>query len=156
MAPLRLAPLLLSMLFMAVLAGCATPPESPSQVVQPPPPRLDDRMDGVWAPTKAEVGGRDFRLPPEFRLEIRGQRFTVRGGARPDAGALEFLPGEPAGLNVIGQEGPTRDRRLMAIYRFNGLDELEICYDLSGTTRPADFVSRPETRLFRITYRKVP
>jgi uncharacterized protein (TIGR03067 family) len=148
---------LLSLLAAALwLAGCATPPPAAPAAVQPPPPRVDDRMDGVWAPQKAEMAGREFRLPPEFRLEVRGNRFTIRQTARPDAGVIEFLATEPAGLNVIGEEGPTKGRKLMAIYRFNTPNELEICYDLSGATRPTAFESRPDTQLFRITYRRVP
>lgn len=155
MANIRSVAAMTSMILALLLAGCATPPPAPPVAVQPPPPRVDDRMDGVWAPQKAEVGGRDFRLPPEFRLQVRGNRFTVTGSARPDAGALEFLTSEPAGLNVTGEEGPTKGVKLMAIYRFINMNELEICYDLSGNSRPTAFESKPETRLFRITYRRV-
>ncbi len=156
MANLRSAAWLIPAFALTVLAGCVTPPPAAPVVATPAPPRVDDRMDGVWAPLKAEIGGRDYRLPPEYRLQIRGTRYTTLGGGRPDAGSLEFFATEPAGINVQGEEGPMKDRQLMAIYRFNAPNELEICYDLSGTTQPTAFESKPETRLFRITYRRVP
>jgi len=132
-----------------LLAACAAVPEGP------PPP--DVALTGKWRPSKAEVSGRDFNLPKEFVLEIQGDRFTTTGGLRPDSGKLVFLRGEPRGLDVIGEEGPTKDMRLPAIYRvLVGGAGLEICYDLSGKARPTEFVSKPDTQLFRISYVRAP
>jgi uncharacterized protein (TIGR03067 family) len=55
-------------------------------------------------------------------------------------------------VDVIGEDGATKGQRLPAIYRFNG-NEMEICYDLAGKERPAEFASKPGTQQFRITYR---
>lgn len=132
-----------------LLAACAVVPEGP------PPP--DVALTGKWRARKAEVSGRDFKLPAAFLLEIQGDRFTTTGGARPDSGKLVFLRGEPLGIDVIGEVGPTKDMRLPAIYRvLEGGAALEICYDLSGKTRPTEFASKPDTQLFRITYSRQP
>lgn len=143
---------------MLMLGACATAPDTPPTPPPAPAPLVDATIAGSWVAGKAEIGGRDFRLPKDFRLEIHGARFATRNGARPDAGQLVFHAGLPKGMDVIGEQGPTAGRKLLAIYRLNGegSKELEICYDLSGTTRPAEFVSKPDTQLFRITYTRAP
>ena len=136
-----------------LLGACATVSEPPAPVPAPLP-LVDMALTGNWVAGKAEIGGRDFRLPKDFRLEIQGMRFVTKNGARPDAGQLVFHAGTPKGIDVIGEQGPTAGRKLMAIYRLTGegSKDLEICYDLSGATRPVAFESKPDTQLFRITY----
>lgn len=144
-----------ALVFIAFLAACATAPEPGPPL--PPAPLIDPSISGRWLAGKAEIGGRDFRLPANFTLHVEGNLFSTRNGSRLDAGRLIFHPGTPKGMDVIGEQGPTAGRKLMAIYRLASEGkELEICYDLSGVTRPADFVSRPETQLFRITYTRAP
>lgn len=142
-------------LLAGLLAACATAPEP---VPPPPTPLIDAALGGRWLAGKAELGGRDFRLPANFTLHVDGNLFSTTNGGRTDAGRLVFHAGTPKGLDVIGEHGPTAGRKLMAIYRLVGDDgkELEICYDLSGATRPAEFVSKPDTQLFRITYKRAP
>lgn len=139
-----------------LLAACATAPEP----APPPPPQplIDATVSGRWLAGKAELGGRDFRLPVDFTLHINGNLFSTTNGGRVDAGRLVFHAGTPQGMDVIGEHGPTAGRKLMAIYRLVGNDgkQLEICYDLSGATRPTEFVSKPDTQLFRITYKRAP
>lgn len=140
------------------LAACVVGPTAPPVPPAPlaPPARQvvssDPAMTGTWLPIKAELGGKDFRFVPDFKLEVRGDRFKTYGGTKTDIGRLVFYDGTPRGVDVIGEEGQTKGQSLPAVYRFNG-NEMEICYDLSGKERPADFVSKPGTQLFRITYR---
>lgn len=139
-----------------LFAGCATAPEPAPPT--PAAPLIDATISGRWLGGKAELGGRDFRLPANFTLYIEGNLFSTQNGGRTDAGRLVFRAGTPRGMDVIGEHGPTAGRKLMAIYRLvgEGGKELEICYDLSGTARPTEFLSKPDTQLFRITYTRAP
>ena len=128
------------------IGGCAT--MLPNQVP------TDARMSGTWVPVTAELGGKKYEFVKDFRLQVDGDRFVAKGGTQRDVGKLMFFGGEPRGVDVVGEEGPNTGQRLPAIYRFAANGDMEICYDLSRTARPAEFVSRPDTRLFRITYRK--
>ncbi|MBL8518572.1 MAG: hypothetical protein JNM76_16535 [Betaproteobacteria bacterium] len=141
-------------LVLGFLAACATAPAPPPA---PPTPLIDSGISGRWAAGKAELGGRDFRPSANFMLHVEGNLFSTHNGTRPDSGRLVFHAGDPKGLDVIGEHGPTAGRKLMAIYRVLGDGTaLEICYDLSGATRPTEFVSKPDTQLFRITYTRAP
>lgn len=146
----------LGLLLLGLLAACATAPE-PAPVA-PATPLIDAALSGRWVAGKAELGGRDYRLPANFTLYIDGNLFNTTNGGRTDAGRIVFHAGTPKGLDVIGEQGPTAGRKLMAIYRLIGDDgkQLEICYDLTGNTRPTEFVSKPDTQLFRITYTRAP
>jgi uncharacterized protein (TIGR03067 family) len=140
----------------AMLAACATIPDTPPAPPVPAQPLVDTGISGRWVAGKAEIGGRDFRLPANFMLHVEGNLFSTQNGGRADSGRLVFHAGTPKGLDVIGEQGPTAGRKLMAIYRLvgEGGKQLEICYDLSGETRPTEFVSKPNTQLFRITYNR--
>ncbi len=128
------------------IAGCAT--LLPNQVP------TDTRMTGTWVPLNAELGGKKYEFVKDFRLVVDGDHFTANGGTQRDVGKLLFFGGDPRGVDVVGEEGPNTGQRLPAIYRFAANGDMEICYDLSRTARPVEFASRPNTRLFRITYRK--
>lgn len=99
-----------------------------------------------------------FRLGRKwFELQIAGTQY--RSGVPPlsDRGKIilfgDELAGQATRMDVLGEDGPNKGKRYLAIYRFNG-PELEICYDLSEKERPGDFVSREGTKLFRVTYYK--
>jgi uncharacterized protein (TIGR03067 family) len=146
----------LALLMAVLLSACATAPEPAPPA--PAAPLIDATISGRWLGGKAELGGRDFRTPANFTLYVEGNLFSTQNGGRTDAGRLVFHAGTPKGLDVIGEHGPTAGRKLMAIYRLvgEGGSQLEICYDLSGSTRPTEFVSKPDTELFRITYTRAP
>ena len=47
----------------------------------------------------------------------------------------------------------------MVKYRFDwcpalGVDKLTICYDLSGSSRPTEFKTSPNTKLFLVTHER--
>lgn len=113
----------------------------------------DPAIQGAWVPVSAELAGKKFDFVKDFKLDVKSDRFVTQGGTQRDVGRLVFFDGNPRGVDVIGEDGTSKGQRLPAIYRFNA-DELEICYDLSGKERPNEFLSKPDTRLFRITYRR--
>ncbi len=132
-----------------LLASCSTPEFHHRDAI------TDEKLNGTWLIRKAELGGKNLPMPPTFELQITGTQY--RAGVPPgnDRGKIvlfgDELAGQAARMDVVGEDGPNKGKRYPAIYRFNGRD-LEICYDLSETDRPADFVSRDGTKLFRVTY----
>ena len=131
---------------LALATGCAT-----TRNVVP----VDPAMTGTWLPVMAELAGKPFNFVKDFRLEVNGDKFLTQGGTQKDVGKLVFLDGAPRGVDVIGEEGSNKGQRLPAIYRFSD-GQLEVCYDLSGKDRPKEFATKPDTRLFLITYKRKP
>jgi len=133
-----------ALLTLVLAAGCATMrKETP----------VDPALTGTWLPVKAELAGKPFHFVKDFRLEVTGDKFVTQGGSQKDIGKLVFLDGDPRGLDVIGEDGTNKGQRLPAIYRVTA-DQLEVCYDLSGKERPGEFATKPDTRLFLITYKR--
>ncbi len=139
--------LLLSLLAF-LLAACTSTP-----ILNPSGPSIDTELQGNWVATKAELGGKNFPLPPGFVLIVTGQRYAA--GKPNDFGKLIYfgdeLAGQPRRMDVVGEDGPNKGKRYPAIYRIQGR-QLEICYDLSGQDRPTDFVSREGTMQLRVSY----
>ena len=131
-----------------LLAACTSPGLKPREPVS------DNQINGTWEIKAAEFGGKDFKAPG-FILEIAGNRYRGGTGPQLDTGSLVFYGDEVAGeakrMDVLGESGPNKGRKMLAIYRFVGPD-LEACYDLSGMDRPSSFESKAGTMLFRVTY----
>ncbi len=115
----------------------------------------DNKLNGAWSVKKAELGGKNFTVPPTFELQISNTRYLAGTQPPSDRGRIilfgDELAGEAARMDVVGEDGPNKGKRFPAIYRFNGR-ELEVCYDLSEKDRPTEFVSRDGTMLLRVTY----
>jgi uncharacterized protein (TIGR03067 family) len=137
---------------LAVLGGCASVPPA-----ERTPPTTRGALDGVWKPIKAEMGGRalDMATMREFRLDVKGDAFTVIDRSKREAGRFLFVGGEPPALDVIGDAGPNKGQRLPAIFR-RTTTSLQLCYDLSGNGRPTEFKTRAGTQLFCVLYAAAP
>jgi len=134
-----------------LLASCAGPKFKDRE------PVADRGLNGTWLIRKAELGGKNLPLPPTFELQIAGTQYRAGTPPPSDRGKIilfgDELAGQAARMDVVGEDGPNKGKRYLAIYRFVGR-ELEICYDLSEKERPNEFVSREGTMLFRVTYYK--
>jgi uncharacterized protein (TIGR03067 family) len=112
-----------------------------------------DPLEGAWVPIDARLGAR--RLPVgELRvryllLECGGYGIIDRSNHVVDGGGYRVNEAA-ATLDLVGHAGPCAGRTLLAIYALHG-DELTVCYDLEGGTRPSDMLQR-ERLLLRITY----
>lgn len=149
----------------ALLGGCTSvrAPEAPSILGEPARPSarqpvLDNDLIGVWSIARAELSGKVLVTPPEFELRISGNQYSAGVPSGPaDKGRIALFGDELAGqarrLDVIGEVGQNKGKRIPALYRMVGRD-LEIIYDMSGNNRPTEFVSREGSQLFRATYRK--
>ncbi|MFL5242864.1 MAG: TIGR03067 domain-containing protein [Gemmataceae bacterium] len=115
-----------------------------------------ERLEGTWIPESAELAGKKF--PDETRkamkLVLKGDAYTVTIGTNSDKGKIKFDPSQnPKTMDIIGREGPNKDKTFLAIYELTK-DTLTICYDLSGKTRPTEFKTKPDTKLFLVTYKR--
>jgi uncharacterized protein (TIGR03067 family) len=145
----------LTAIAMIALVGCSAPEFRAPEAV------TDGRLNGVWLAKSSELGGKSIPIPAEFELHLAGTQY--RAGIPPpgDRGKIilfgDELAGQAARMDVVGEEGPNKGKRYLAIYRFRDGPagrELEICYDLSQQSRPSEFVSREGTQVLRVTYAK--
>jgi uncharacterized protein (TIGR03067 family) len=116
----------------------------------------DDKLDGTWLPTSAELGGQPF--PEEVRktikLVIKDDKYTVTVGTQADQGTVKRMPSAtPKALDITGTEGPNKGKTILAIYELKG-DTLRVCYDLSGKKRPTEFKTESGTQLFLVEYKR--
>ncbi len=113
-------------------------------------------LDGTWIPTTAELGGQ--RLPDDsFKsakmILARGTYLVSIGDVR-DRGVIKLgVSKNPGMMDITGTEGPNEGRTIPAIYELNG-DSLTICYALEGTTRPTEFITKAETKLYLVKYKR--
>lgn len=132
------------------LGGCAS---TATRTVENEAPTTRGALDGVWKPIKAEMSGRalDMATMREFRLDVRGDVFTITDRSKRESGRFIFVGGESPALDVVGEAGPNKGQRLSAIFR-RTTTSLQLCYDLSGNGRPSDFKTRVGTQLLCILY----
>jgi uncharacterized protein (TIGR03067 family) len=105
-------------------------------------------------PAVAEFSGKKFpdEVRKSIRLEIKGDQYTVIAGNKPDRGTRKLnRSASPKALHITGTNGPNKGRTVLAIYERNG-NALRVCYDLSGTSRLAEFKTAEETQLFLVEY----
>jgi uncharacterized protein (TIGR03067 family) len=113
-------------------------------------------MQGTWLPVTAELAGKEF--PEEVRKSIKlvltADKYIATVGKVSDEGTCKVdLAKKPKALDITGVKGPNQGKTILAIYELTG-DTLRVCYDLSGTARPTEFKTAPETNLFLVTYRR--
>jgi uncharacterized protein (TIGR03067 family) len=113
------------------------------------------KIDGTWLAKTAELAGKEL---PKKRVEIlkltltKGE-YDVQAESR-DRGTLTYdASAKSKQMDIKGVEGPNRGKTILAIYELSG-DTLKICYDLSGKSRPTEFKTRPNSRLFLVTYER--
>lgn len=112
------------------------------------------KIEGTWQLKEAELAGQ--KLPAEtvksFRLILNDGKYTLKSDEAPDAGTykLDALK-KPAQMTITGTEGPNKGKTFLAIYELTD-DTLKVCYDLSGEAHPAEFKTKPGTKLFLAKY----
>ena len=115
------------------------------------------KMQGRWKPVTAELAGKPYptQLVQSITLVVADGKYTVTVGQQKDEGTVKLDPTQkPAAMDLRGTRGPNQGKTILAIYELTD-NTLRICYDLSGKSRPAEFNSKPETRLFLVEYKRV-
>lgn len=114
-------------------------------------------MEGTWKPLSAELAGKPWpkEITDSIKLIVKGDQYTVQIGEASDEGTVKRDPGKsPKTMDITGTKGPNEGKTFLVIYELKG-DELKVCYDLSGKSRPTEFATKPDTQLFLVTYRRV-
>jgi len=115
----------------------------------------ESTINGTWKATSAELSGKKF--PKEaaegITLTLKNGEYDVEAES-PDHGTVKYDDSaKPKEMDIKGTEGPNKGKTFLAIYELSG-DKLKICYDLSGETRPTEFKTQPNTKLFLVTYER--
>jgi uncharacterized protein (TIGR03067 family) len=113
-------------------------------------------MEGTWKPLSAELAGEKWpqKILDTMKLTMKGDKYTVEVGGRNDEGTVTLDPAKsPKTMDIKGTNGPNKGKTFLVIYELKG-DELRVCYDLSGKSRPTEFATKADTQLFLVTYRK--
>lgn len=130
----------LQWLALSTLAGCGvfTKPKGP--------------LEGVWQIESATLSGDVLPITAfqDAKLSLDGGLYEIQN----DRGDFVVLSAtNPPAIDIHGRDGPNAGRTILGIYQLKG-DDLTICYDLSGMSRPKEFVSTPGTRLFLVHYKR--
>jgi len=113
------------------------------------------KTDGTWLASQAEMSGK--KLPKKaianLKLTLKEGEYEVVAES-PDKGTVTYnKTANPKEMDIKGVEGPNKGKTFLAIYELKD-DKLTICYDLSGESRPTEFKTQPNTKLFLVTYER--
>jgi uncharacterized protein (TIGR03067 family) len=115
----------------------------------------EPKVDGTWLATKAELGGKKLpkKVSDNLKLTLTKGEYEVVAES-PDRGTVTYNnSADPKEMDIKGVEGPNKGKTFLAIYELKD-DKLTICYDLSGKSRPTEFKTEPNTKLFLVTYER--
>ncbi len=104
-------------------------------------------LEGIWAFARLEIGG--SAIPPinleSSRVLIDGDRFRTESPEATYEGVFNInVEAQPHEIDVEFVEGPEAGNWNFGIFRLNG-DELELCIDINGKSRPTEFCTSPGT-----------
>jgi uncharacterized protein (TIGR03067 family) len=145
--------LLISLALGGLLTSCAVHTTENAQ--------LDDAkaVEGTWQPITAEIGGQPVpdTILKSITLKLDDGKYEAMAGTVPDKGTYTMdSDSKPRSMSITSTEGVNIGKTFPAIYELNrdnsNGDTLEICYDLSGAKRPAEFKSIAGTQLYLVTY----
>jgi uncharacterized protein (TIGR03067 family) len=114
-------------------------------------------MDGIWKPLSAELAGKKYpqKILDTIKLVVKDGKYMVEVGGLSDEGTVTYDPAKsPKTMDIKGTKGINKGKTFLVIYEMKG-DEMRVCYDLSGKSRPTEFATKADTMLYLVTYRKV-
>src|SRR5262249_44722265 len=112
-------------------------------------------VDGTWQATSAELSGKKWpkKVTDSLKLTLKKGEYEVTAESK-DRGTVTYDDtADPKEMESKGREGPNNGKTFLEIYELDG-DKLKICYDLSGKSRPAEFKTKADTKLFLVTYER--
>jgi uncharacterized protein (TIGR03067 family) len=117
--------------------------------------KAESMINGTWLAKTAELRGKPFpkQVVANLKLTLKDGEYEVQAESL-DRGTVTYNNSpNPKEMDIKGVEGPNEGKTILAIYELAG-DELKICYDLSGKSRPTEFKTRPNSQLFLVTYER--
>lgn len=115
-----------------------------------------EEVNGTWKPVTAELAGAQWpqEVVDSMKLIVKDGNYTVLVGEGKDEGTVKRDPDKsPKTMDITGTKGPNEGKTFLCIYELKG-DDLRVCYDLSGKSRPTEFATKPDTQLFLVKYRR--
>lgn len=146
-----------------ILISVFTLSESPAPADEQKPAELTrEVLNGNWRAVKGVLAGDELPMSmlQSISLTIDKNGYRVKQGENTDIGEIKCnLKADPAELDLIGKDGPTKGITLLAIAKVEG-DVMTVAYNLGvldgDAKRPAAFVSdRSENRNLVLTYQRV-
>jgi uncharacterized protein (TIGR03067 family) len=112
---------------------------------------------GKWKIMEAEFGGK--QLPAtEFEnlvLELDETSYQLIEQRVIDSGVIDMVDdASPAALTITGVFGPNKGKTFHCIYKFEG-DQMVMCYNLGGGSRPTTFETLKNTLLYLVRYQRI-
>ncbi|MBS0265962.1 MAG: TIGR03067 domain-containing protein [Planctomycetes bacterium] len=117
-----------------------------------------------WLATTAEISGK--KLPEEvlktWKLTLTENKYTFKTVGEADEGTWTLVENKEKSdeakkykaMDIKGGDaGPNKGKTFLCIYDLKG-DTLTVCYDLTGKERPTEFKTKPDTKLFLVTYKR--
>jgi uncharacterized protein (TIGR03067 family) len=114
-------------------------------------------VTGKWKIIEAEFGGK--QLPAiEFEqlvLELDETSYQLIEQKVIDSGVIEMVEdSSPAALSITGVFGPNKGKTFHCIYKLEG-DEMIMCYNLGGGSRPTAFETLNNSLLYLVRYKRI-
>ena len=113
-------------------------------------------LQGEWVPIKAELAGAPMpdAVLKTISLKLIKNEYEVLVAGKPDKGTWTIdAAAKPKSMKITGVKGPNAGKTFPAIYELTA-DTLRVCYDLSGKKLPTEFKTKPETKLYLVTYKR--
>lgn len=113
-------------------------------------------LEGRWIAVEAELGGNKMSssLLSSILLTIKNNAYTARVADVTDKGTLSLNTDlVPHTMDIVGTDGPNKGKTIKVIHKV-AANELVVCYNLSGDEYPEEFVSRLNSQLFLVKYKR--
>jgi uncharacterized protein (TIGR03067 family) len=138
-------------------------------VVFPIAARCDEKakdekeLYATWEVSTAELAGK--KLPEEslktWRLTLTEKKYIFKTVGEADEGTYTLIENKEKSddkkfkaMDIKGGDaGPNKGKTFHCIYELKD-DTLTVCYDLEGKMRPTEFKTKPDSKLFLVTYKR--
>jgi uncharacterized protein (TIGR03067 family) len=115
-------------------------------------------LQGAWKLMSFEVAGKgdDDTKDENRELLIEGDKITVKNeGKDVEKNSFTLDPTKkPKSIDVITLTGEEKDKKRLGIYELDG-DNLKICIDDKGETRPAEFKTKEKGNQILVVLKRV-
>jgi uncharacterized protein (TIGR03067 family) len=113
-------------------------------------------LEGEWRIDAARLGGRDHLDDfAGMKLILKGSRFTIEFAENSDRGTFTIdAMKSPKWITIkTDKKGPFFGRTLQGIYKTEK-DQLVICCEVDGKTRPTAFEAKEKSRNMLLAYQR--
>ena len=113
-------------------------------------------LEGKWTIQKAESNGMEIEpdVLKDIVVTISGARYELLVKDVKDGGTIKLDEAQnPKTMDGTDTEGDDIGKVTKAIYELTG-DTLRVCYAMDGGDRPKEFVTKPDSQLLLVTYKR--